>query len=156
MDYTKGKPEKDSASTLPRKGKGERRMSDLISRQDAIGAICKTSCEITPQRCAELTNNRYCLLCKSLKELPSAEPPYQYSEAYVEQIRGERDIMQDMVDNMAKRADRPTGEWEVCKDDDGIYGVCSICGRDADFSHYGIPYNFCPNCGAKMEGGDTE
>ena len=53
-------------------------------------------------------------------------------------------------------ADRPTGEWEVCKDDDGIYGVCSICGRDADFSHYGIPYKFCPNCGAKMLGEDGE
>lgn len=35
-------------------------------------------------------------------EALSAEPPYQYSKAYVEQIRGERDILQDMVDNMAK------------------------------------------------------
>lgn len=53
-------------------------MSDLISRGSAIDAICKTSCEITPQRCAELTNNRYCLLRKSLKELPSAEPKIEW------------------------------------------------------------------------------
>ena len=28
----------------------------------------------------------------------------------------------------APSADRPQGEWELCEDDDGIYGVCSICG----------------------------
>ena len=42
------------------------------------------------------------------------------------------------------------GEWELCEDIDGEYGVCSVCGTDADFSHYGIPYNYCPSCGAKM------
>lgn len=44
------------------------------------------------------------------------------------------------------------GEWEICKDADGEYGVCSECGQDADFSHYGVAYNFCPNCGADMRG----
>lgn len=152
MDYTKGKPEKDRASTLPRKGKGERRMNDLISRSDAIGAICETSCDITPQRCAELTNNRYCFLIKSLKELPSVEPPYQYSKAYVEQIRGERDILQDMVNNMAEPK---TGEW-IFNPKDAIELMfakpkCSECGfESADGG------NFCSNCGAKMRGGDTE
>lgn len=43
-------------------------------------------------------------------EALSAEPPYQYSKAYVEQIRGERDILQDMVDNMAK----PKTEMVLC------------------------------------------
>ena len=50
-------------------------------------------------------------------------------------------------------ADRPSGEWEFCKDEDGVYGICSVCGVDADFSHYGKPYNYCPYCGAKMKGG---
>ena len=45
------------------------------------------------------------------------------------------------------------GEWELCKDIDGKYGICSVCGNDADFSHYGKPYTYCPNCGAKMKGG---
>ena len=45
------------------------------------------------------------------------------------------------------------GEWEFCKDEDGVYGICSVCGVDADFSHYGKPYTYCPNCGAKMKGG---
>lgn len=54
------------------------------------------------------------------------------------------------------RAETVQGEWEMCEDEDGIYGNCSVCGCDADFSHYGVPYNFCPNCGAKMKGGDDE
>ena len=43
-----------------------------------------------------------------------------------------------------------TGHWEMCEDADGIYGVCDICGTDADFTHYGKAYPYCPNCGAKM------
>ena len=53
-------------------------------------------------------------------------------------------------------ADRPQGEWEMQEDIDGLYGICSICGRDADFSHYYKAYNFCPNCGARMKGADDE
>lgn len=43
------------------------------------------------------------------------------------------------------------GHWEMCEDEDGIYGVCDICGIDADFSHKGEAYPYCPNCGAKMK-----
>ena len=50
----------------------------------------------------------------------------------------------------AVSAGRPSGEWEVCKDEDGVYGICSVCGNDADFSHYGKPYAYCPNCGTYM------
>lgn len=53
-------------------------------------------------------------------------------------------------------ADRPHGEWEMQEDIDGLYGICSICGHDADFSHYYKAYKFCPNCGARMKGADDE
>ena len=66
-------------------------------------------------------------------------------------------VFQSMInDAPTVQADRPHGEWEVCEDGDGIYGVCSICGCDADFSHYGVPFDFCPNCGADMRGGGDE
>ena len=53
-------------------------------------------------------------------------------------------------------ADRPQGEWEMQEDADGLYGVCSVCGQDADFSHYYKAYKYCPNCGARMKGADDE
>ena len=57
-----------------------------------------------------------------INSLPSAEPPYQYSEAYVNQLRGERDILQDMVNNMAEPK---TGEWipvsDIRKLEDIVY-----------------------------------
>lgn len=49
-----------------------------------------------------------------------------------------------------------TGHWEMCEDADGIYGVCDICGTDADFTHYGKAYPYCPNCGAKTERSKNE
>ena len=53
-------------------------------------------------------------------------------------------------------AEPKTGEWDLCKDDDGVYGVCSICGCYVDFSLYGRPYKVCPHCGARMKGADNE
>ena len=47
------------------------------------------------------------------------------------------------------------GRWERCLEDwrQQIEGdKCSVCG----FEHYGVSiknYNYCPNCGAKMDGG---
>lgn len=47
-------------------------------------------------------------------------------------------------------ADRPTGRW--ISNHDGSWN-CSECGLRVLVYAKG---NFCPNCGAKMEGGDSE
>lgn len=49
------------------------------------------------------------------------------------------------------------GEWIDVEDDYGSYLRCSICGDEftsweADCART----NYCPNCGAKMEGGSDE
>ncbi len=46
----------------------------------------------------------------------------------------------------------PEGTWDILSDDDGIYGICSVCQQASDFSHYGVAFDFCPNCGADMRG----
>lgn len=91
-------------------------------------------------------------------EALSAEPPYQYSEAYVTQLRGERDILQDMVDNMAKPK---TGRWvrkeKEINDCDGhrayYWYECDNCGARPPKDQWGHEWHsdFCPKCGAKME-----
>lgn len=46
-----------------------------------------------------------------------------------------------------KQDARPQGEWIPQTDYDGFtYWKCSECNKESDF----IPFNFCPNCGAKM------
>lgn len=50
------------------------------------------------------------------------------------------------------------GEWKSCFEDwrKQIEGdECSVCG----FQHYGTSislYHYCPNCGAKMDGGNND
>ena len=87
-----------------------------------------------------------------IERLPSTEPPYQYSEAYIEQIRAGRDFLEELVNEMAKQR---TGHWII----DGHHMECSVCGvymcktdREGD----PIPKEFCPHCGADMRGDNNE
>lgn len=52
----------------------------------------------------------------------------------------------------ALKADRPRGEW-IGNNLDGTFKVwdCSECGI-----HMETRWNFCPNCGAKMDGERSE
>lgn len=54
-------------------------------------------------------------------------------------------------------ADRPTGEW-ICK---GDYAVCSKCGGSSGTQFDGVEpipriTTYCPHCGVRMKGGDSE
>ena len=47
------------------------------------------------------------------------------------------------------------GRWEEASDGDGI--VCPFCRTDFCTIIYDTEYfNYCPNCGAKMDGGDGD
>ena len=50
------------------------------------------------------------------------------------------------------------GEWEMGLDEgDYEYGTCSVCGYN-EYNAFGclLPHNYCPNCGAKMDGDGNE
>jgi len=111
-------------------------MSDLIKRADAIEAVVDFD---SKQRIPTWIYNG---LIADIHALPSADAVSREDlmDAY------ERGLKAQVVN----LADRPHGEWQMCEDDDGIYGNCSVCGCDADFSHYCKAFDFCPNCGADM------
>lgn len=48
------------------------------------------------------------------------------------------------------------GKWEIKLDDyDSEYMMCSCCGAefyDGDYGTVDIQHNYCPNCGARMDG----
>lgn len=46
------------------------------------------------------------------------------------------------------------GRW-IPKNSDGSWRVdtCSVCGKDTHYVRYAPAYDYCPNCGAKLDGG---
>ena len=46
------------------------------------------------------------------------------------------------------------GRWDVVEGRRLDNAICSNCGRH--FQAYYEAYSFCPNCGAKMDGGDSD
>ena len=59
-----------------------------------------------------------------------------------------------MDELMSMIADRPHGEWkdQLNYRDGSYYNVCSECGYFDDERDDLTAYNFCPYCGAKMDG----
>lgn len=54
---------------------------------------------------------------------------------------------------------REKGKWELTGEDDCIYAsyFCSLCGwnvSEEEFLDGVCRYHYCPNCGAKMGGGE--
>lgn len=49
------------------------------------------------------------------------------------------------------------GRW-ISKNSDGSWRVdaCSVCGKDTHYVRYAPAYDYCPNCGAQMDGGRKE
>lgn len=51
------------------------------------------------------------------------------------------------------------GKWMFSPDH--AEGICTMCnfkiyGRPYNNTYLIVPYNFCPNCGAKMDGGESD
>lgn len=125
-------------------------MSDYISRRAAIEAI-----DDLPN-CYNGYSDTYdkAYIIGVLEELPSIEP-----KKVVGDYCRPRNLMvvtaedfHRLVEQMLQTIDVPDrkfGEW-IYKPTEPLGYECSVCG-------YGCcRFNFCPNCGAKMEGGENE
>ena len=102
-------------------------MTDYIKREDALEAV--NSCGICIQK---------------IVDIPAAD--------VVERELYQR-ALSDVVRLSVERPERKHGEWfdATTLDNEFICWVCSECRHGADFVDE--PYNYCPNCGARMKGG---
>lgn len=60
----------------------------------------------------------------------------------------------DILDAPSIQPERKTGKWEPIRGQRSVF-KCNICGHFLDFDGVNAgrgSANFCPNCGAKMEG----
>jgi len=123
---------------------------DLIERQAAIDAL---NCDITitGRQNAELVAATIGAFVDRIKALPSAqpEPPEECERCMMEHT----DEMEKLEAELAM-AQPKRGRWISA---DAIFGgvpfYCSECGENTRDTVMGKPrWNFCPNCGAKMEG----
>ena len=72
----------------------------------------------------------------------------------------EADMVRRLKEALSVEA-RPTGEWTITLTDDGFGGenthlICSVCGSEPLAWSSRKFFRYCPSCGAKMGGGDSE
>ena len=102
-------------------------MDDYIKREDAINTVRNTFTGMTADT-LELRIN----------DIPSADVAPVWHGRWV---RGDKITMFDLMGKIA----------------DGRYYTCQCCGfMKFVFDEHDSQYNYCPNCGAKMDGGGEE
>lgn len=136
-------------------------MTDYISRADAIEAVRK--CVVESELLADW-NKAMESAQELLSALPSAEAPkgdlisrQWLLEVYGDYIgdNGESkynvplEVVRQSIKD-APSAEAVQGEW-IEEDEYGDLWVCDQCGFANEYK-----INFCPNCGARMKGGDEE
>lgn len=80
-----------------------------------------------------------------------------------EELGGESGIYADAYNDLAEDfysipaadvAPVVHAEWVVCGDGDNVPWMCSHCGKTTAHKYKVIYGKYCPNCGAKMDGGN--
>ena len=127
---------------------------DTISRQAAINRFCELGTELERQNKLMMTmvDAKYTFI-KTIESLPSADRPTVDKEYLIDLIQ-EAVYDGEACAKLIDLVDRPTGEWTED-------GVCSNCGGSSGTQFDGIQpiplkTKFCPDCGAKMRGDDSE
>ena len=123
-------------------------MSDLIRRQDAIDAICHDWCLCNHSECKHIFDMKkdesyWCDGCTDVNvliQLPTAQ--LERKAGHWEENKGQQILMSDAI----KKGET----WRVCS----VCGAGYMVGHQYEYEiiYHNTYHNYCPNCGAKMEG----
>ena len=105
-----------------------------IRRDDAIELLQNAQFEYTAEEAVEFVSRIPAADVAPVKHGRWLSKEYMYGDPSV----GVEDMW---IDRLAEQSD--------------YYAYCSICGKDAEYNAEGrlILSDYCPNCGAKMDGG---
>lgn len=118
-------------------------MTDYIKRADAIETVCRTRCGDKAKGCPAHS----CLVIEEFDALPSADAV---------RIETYRELYEKYVELKHASADAVQGEWQKVEEQPYFrkhYDTvcCSVCRKKGNRK-----WNYCPNCGARMKGGEEE
>lgn len=139
--------------------------SDLISRADAIERLKYHTDFIKDRNYADGEELLYKeSAIAQINALPTADRPSMIPIKLEKRYPQSKD--EDITDAFMRgymqgiSADRPTGEWIIVERGSNENGFtkwnelkCPFCGHEPVFEDFD-DMNYCPNCGAKMEGPD--
>lgn len=94
-----------------------------------------------------------CIERKKAIELiqPHVKPQTVYGKGYLQAIEHATDILELIPAADVQPVKR--GRWSECYTDSHHYsGICSVCGKASIRSIKENPLEYCPKCGARMEG----
>ena len=140
---------------------------DLISRKQAIEALCREECGFDRKECKVGS----CYDVEIIEDVPSVQPDVPDTnvgelisrQEAIKAILGESPEVNYPIYYAEKiralpsvQPERKRGKWRRRLVDSGFNADwhCSECGWKTSLEEHG--YNFCPNCGADMREGDSE
>lgn len=123
------------------------RLIDATMLEEAFAKECTTECPICSYYISDSEVDVECH-CGLINNAPTVS--FMISPDYVTELQN---LNKELIKQI-EELERPTGKWKFCE---GVttqgYLKCSIC-EYADFRK--AHFNYCPNCGAKMKGGEEE
>lgn len=94
---------------------------------------------------------------KELRDASDNEVRYGDTEHHYNEVMKRIEALDMAIKALEQQSTRPTGRW-IEKEDYNLdtYYECSECGADYCIEGDILIHKYCPNCGAKMNGVETE